>query len=269
MENDDCEIVKVTENIMDVDVGCVKSNSEIKVSCVSRITEVLLLYWMLSGKNVVIKTGDCKRCKLKNGLMYFKNNVKKSVVLAKSLGLELRFKVKKEISKEIYAPKKVVSRRGVFSGLFKVFKGKENRTKRDLLIDLIKGREIIEDITYPEIGMISIDNRCNLCGVCEYICSCNAILIKKDEELGRILFYPGLCVGCGECEKACIREALSFEKGSVRNFEDGIVNLFDAKRNVCKICGKGFYSSENQDICPICKNKEESKKKFLEFLKNI
>ncbi len=269
MDNDDWEIVKSTRNMVNVDIGCVKSNSEIKVACISRITEVLLVYWMLNGKNVVIKTGVCARCRFKDSLAYFKENVRKAIVIARSLGLKSYFKLKKDVSRETYIPKGTVSRREVFSGMFKVFRRRKSQTKRDLLLSLIKNREIVEDITYPEIGLVSIDDNCNLCGVCEYICPADAILIKKDEDLGRVWFYPSLCVGCMECEKACIRTALSFKRGSTRNFKDGIVSLFEAKKNVCKVCGKEFYASDVQDVCPICKNKEESKRKFLEFLKDI
>jgi len=268
MDSDDWRIVKATENMASINIGCVKSKSEIKVSCISRITEVLLAYWMLSGKDILIKTGNCKKCKLRNSLVCFRENVKKAVAIVRSVGIEPRFRLKREEAEITYVPKRAVSRRDIFSGVFKVFK-KGGRTKRELLLGLIKDKEINKDLTYPEIGTININDKCNLCGVCEYVCPSDAILIKKGYSSGEILFYPSLCVGCGECEKACIRDALNFIRGNVKDFKRGIIDLFRAEKNICKICGKEFYSSDKQDVCPVCKNKEESKRKFLEFLKNI
>jgi len=251
IQKDDLFVIKNLENKGVVDIGCIKANSEIKVTCLSRLTEILFLRWALDGKQIILKKGNCNKCKMRASLRYFKYNLKK------------------EPSKNIYIPKTSVSRREVFTSLTNRLSRGSLTTKRELLIKLMKSSSVSLKLGYPEIGIAKVSHDCNLCGVCEHVCSMNAILIKKSEKKGEIYFNPSLCINCKECEKACIKEAIHIEQATTFNFGDKPHKVFEAKRIVCKSCKKEFYSLEDQEICPVCKNKEEAKRKFLEFLKNI
>ncbi len=269
IQKDDLFVIKNLENEGVVDIGCIKANSKIKVTCLSRLTEILFLSWALDDKQIILKKGNCNKCKMKTSLRYFKYNLRKASIIAKSLNIEIKIRLKEEPSEGIYIPKTSVSRREVFTSLTNRLNRVSLTTKRELLIKLMKSSSVSLKLEYPEIGMAKVSHDCNLCGVCEHVCSMNAILIKTSEKKGEIYFNPSLCINCKECEKACIKEAIHIEQATTFNFGDKPHKVFEAKRIVCKSCKKEFYSLEDQEICPVCKNKEEAKKKFLEFLKNI
>ena len=270
MEKDDEYIIDATKKENPIDIGCLRAESKLKITCISRLTESLLLSWFLDNKEVIIKRGNCKRCKMKSSLTYFRGNLRKAIQLSLSLAVPPRIKIKRVPSTHIYIPKeKSLSRREIFTGLSKRFKTKRKIAKREILLNLIKQQEIIEAKSYPEIALIKIDEQCNVCGVCEHICPTDAILIKKTKESAEIHFNPAFCVNCKECEKACIREAIHAHKATTKEFKTKPYVAFTAKRIVCQHCGKEFYSLNEENICPVCKNKEEGKQKFLDFLKNI
>ncbi len=269
MDNNDVELLKETNNLRVVNIGCIKANSDIKITCISRLTETVLTSWVLDKKEIVINKGSCEKCKLKDGLVFFKRNLKNSLIIATAFGVKPLIKIKKNPSEKIYIPKEVVSRRDVFSGFIRKLKKDDHETKREVLVKLLMSREIKKDLLFPYIGEIEISDECNLCGVCEFVCPMNALLIKKGVDNGEILFKPSLCVNCGECVKACIKGAITVKSAKVSFFNKRVMKLFKAKKNVCIECNKEFYSFRDENICPICKNKEESKKKFVEFLKNI
>ena len=265
----DGELLIETKELDNIDIGCIKSRSEIIITCISRLTDTVLLHWIFDEKEIVINRGNCKKCRLNKGLPYFKKNLKNALYLADAFGLKPKIKFKKNPTREYYIPRDTLSRRDMFSGLIKKIKKNKHEMKREILIKLLKNKEIKKDLQFSGIGKIEINDKCNLCGVCEYVCPMDAIFIKKDKSSGKILFNPTLCINCGECERACVKNAINVKSTSVSYFNKGIFKVFEAKKNVCRICKKEFYSLKDEDICPICKNKEESKKKFLDFLKNI
>ena len=270
MEKDDEYLIDATKQENPIDIGCLRAESNLKITCLSRLTEPLMLSWFLDKKEVVIKRGNCKKCRMKSSLTYFRNNLKKAVILSLSLGVLPNIKIRKAISKQIYIPKeKGLSRREIFTGLTKRFKAKQKTTKREILLGLLKAHDVIEKRPYPEIARIDIDERCNVCGVCEYICPTNAILIKKTDSGAEIHFSPAFCVNCKECERACIREAIHAHTATTKEFKAKPYTAFTARRIICEHCGKEFYSLTDESICSVCKNKEEGKQKFLDFLKNI
>ncbi len=270
MEKDDEYIANITKRENTIDIGCIKANSSLKITCLSRLTESLLLFWFVNKKEVAVKRGNCRKCKMKNTLSYFRNNLKKAVQLSLSLGITPRIKIEKSAARQVYIPKeKSLSRREMFSSLAKKFKVREKITKRDMVLRILKQYEIKEKKPYPEIATVKINKKCNICGVCEHICPTDAILIKKTEERAEILFNPTLCINCRECEKACIREAIQVYQATTAEFKAKPYTVFTAKKIICENCGKEFYSITDENVCSVCKNKEEGKQKFLDFLKNI
>ncbi len=265
----DGELLTGTEELEIVDIGCIKSKSDITVTCISRLTDVVLAYWIFNKKEIIINRGDCKRCKLKGSLTYFKRNLRSALYLADAFGLKPKIKFKKNPAEKYYTPKDTVSRRDIFSGLISKIKKDKHETKREILLSFLKDKRVKKDFKFSGIGKIGINDRCNLCGVCEYVCPMDAIFIKKHGNIGKILFNPSSCVNCGECERACVRDAISVSDAPVSYFNKSVIEVFEVKKKVCRICNKEFYSFEDDDICPICKNKESEKRKILDFLKNI
>ncbi len=271
MEKDDAALIQKTNGLSEIDIGCIKSVSKLKVSCISRITDVLLLDWFLKGKKVVIKRGNCRKCKFKETLKYFRYNVNKAVVLRLSTGVKPSLKIKRVLSDKPYLPKEVISRRDIFTGLTKKFTKSKRKSKRSILIRLLKDSNfgIKQNMVYKESGKVTITDECNLCGVCEHICAMEAILIKKDQEKGVIFFNPQLCINCKECETACIRKAIKVDDATPATLIEKPQKVFEAKRSICENCGKEFYTKTDDKVCSVCKIKEEGKKQFMDFLKNI
>lgn len=266
IQKDNEHLLKATENRQDIDIGCIFSDADIKVACISRITEDLLISWFADGKNVVIKKGDCKKCKFAGTLLYFTQSLKKSAVLARAMNIEPHIKIKTKKSDSVYIPKDQLSRREMFSSLR--ITTHKSKPKRELLIKTLKNR-IKNDADYVDSARLSISSNCNLCGICEHVCPRDAILIKKGESRGSIYFNPSLCIACGVCEDACIHDAINLKKASVSNLLQKPYNVYDATKKICIRCKREFYSNNNDELCSVCRSKEKNKDKFLDFLNNI
>ncbi len=267
IKKDDKQLIKETQNSNTVDIGCIFSNSEIKIACISRITEDLLAYWFANKKSVKIKKGNCKRCKFKDTLKYFNNSVKKAVIISRAIGLKPEITIKTDKSEKVYIPKESVSRRKIFSGFSIVPSNSE--PKRTIIRDIVKNN-IINDLPYPDSADLSINSSCTLCGVCAHICPPKAIRITKHEEGGYIRFLPSLCINCKECIKACLYDSITITKSGVSSLVAQPKTVFKAIKKVCKICKKEFYTTnEDEELCRVCSLKENEKQNFLNFLKNL
>ncbi len=271
IEKDNELLIKELSEDKSVDVGCIFSESEIKVACVSRLTEDLLLGWFTEGKPVFIKKGNCESCRFRDSLKYFNLSLKKAVALAVAVGLKPEIKIGTQKAPSPYIPRKSVSRRNLFSSvrLPGVKSIKKHKSKRIILVELLRRHEIVNDLEYEESARLEINSKCTLCGVCEHVCAADAILIKHSDEDGQIYFNPSLCINCGECEEACIYSALEFEPGRVSDMLKPPKMVFEAFKKVCSSCGKEFFASDEVDLCSACRAREESKAQFLNFLKNL
>lgn len=267
IKKDNKLLLKETNEDKEIDIGCIFSNSKIKITCLSRITEDLLINWFKEDKAVMLKKGNCKTCKFKQTLDYFNKSFKKSIILAKAMGFKPNIKIKTEKSSKVYIPKESVSRRNMFSGLS--IAPPHSMPKRDILIKAVS-KTVINNIPYQDSAEITIDSSCTLCGVCSHICPTKAITIVKDDKKGYIFFAPSLCVNCRECEEACIYKSISVETQKVSSIISKPKKVFEATKKVCSECKKEFYSSdEDKDTCNVCSAKENGKQQFLNFLKNL
>ncbi len=267
IKKDNKQLLKETKENRQIDIGCIFSNSKIKITCLSRITEDLLINWFKDAKTVTLKRGNCKSCKFKKTLRYFNESFKKSVILAEAMSIKPDIKIKTEKSDSVYIPKESVSRRNMFSSLN--ITPPRSLPKRDILIKAIS-QPITNDTLYTDSAKITIDSSCTLCGVCSHICPVKAITIVKDDSKGYIFFSPSLCINCKECEEACIYKSISVETQNVSSIVSKPKKVFEATKKVCTECKKEFYSAnEEEDTCHVCSAKEDSKQQFLNFLKNL
>ncbi len=266
IKKDNKELINFTKDAKTIDIGCIFSESDIKIACISRITEDLLINWFASQKEILIKRGNCKRCKFKDTLKYFNESFKKAALLAQALEIRPNIKIKTQKSSRVYIPRESFSRRDMFSP-FKALPRK-SIPKRKLLIQALTDR-IKNETDYPDAAVMKITKQCTICGVCEYVCSQKAVLIEKKEDKGIIYFNSSLCIACRECEDACIYNALKIKTSTVSKLVSNPIKVFETQKKVCRICGKEFYSDEDKDICSTCRAKEEGKSNFLKFLKNI
>lgn len=264
LNKDDSYILSHTKELNKIEIGCIFAQSDIKVSCISRITESLLLSWMMNKKTITINKGNCKSCKFKKTKKLFFYNLKKAVILAKSFGIEINLKIKTATSDKKFIPTLSVSRRD----LLRITSKSKKKSKREVILTQIKEKELKKDLGYPEIATISIGSSCNLCGICEHVCPQEAILIEK-KEIGRVLFNPKLCIGCKECTEACLYDAIKIKPATTKSLTLKPLILIEIKQKICESCKKPFYSTSNDRLCPACKSREQKKKSLIDFIKNI
>ncbi len=264
IRRNDTALIKLSQGEQNIDIGCIFSNSKIKISCVSRLTEGVLINWFMHSKNITIHKGNCKKCKFSKTITFFTNSLKKACILAKSMNIKPTLKIKTDKSSAVHIPKDLISRRN----LLNVIKSKKEKPKRVMLAQEISGK-IEKDIVYPDIALISISNECNLCGICEHICPVNAIFIDKKERSASLYFNPSLCINCLECQRACTHQAISFQKHSTVLFNKKPYEAFTAKKKICTVCKKEFFSNDNGSICPLCSQKKARSKDLMDFFKEI
>ncbi len=264
IKKDNLYLIKSTEDDNKIDVGCIFAESKIKIACVSRLSEDVLLDWFLKEKNIIIKKGNCKTCKFKNTLAYFYDSLKNAVILSKAINKKPKIKIQTKKSKSIFIPKETLSRRDILSNL----RPKTSSTKRKIITRLLRDN-IKTDVEYRYSARMSISNECNLCKICQHVCPANAIQIIKGKKSGYIYFDPSACVKCYACEDACIRKAIKIEDSTVLEITKEPYEIFEVKQKVCKSCGAVFYSNNENNICFSCLTKQERKKSLIDFFKDI
>jgi len=264
IKKDNLHLMKSTEDDNKIDVGCIFAESEIKIACVSRLSEDVLLDWFLKEKDIIIKKGNCKTCKFNSTLAYFYDSLKNAVILSKAINKKPQIKIQTKKSESVFIPKETLSRRDILSNL----RPKTSPTKRKITTRLIKDN-IKTDIEYKYSARIYISNECNLCKICQHVCPTNAIRIIKDKDSGHIYFNPSACVKCYACEDACIRKAIEIKDSTVSEITKESYEIFEVKQKVCKNCGAVFYSNSEDDICFSCITKKERKKSLIDFFKDI
>ena len=247
-----------------LDIGCIFSNSSVKVSCISRITDDVIVNYLSNGKNVTIKKGNCSGCIFEQTLPIFDKSLKRAKNIAESLHTKGILFIEKDASDQVHIPENGVSRRALFS----TFLNKKQTNKREILKKAVENK-IEKQFDYDGIFNLKISNACTLCGMCEIVCTQNAIVVKKYEHSGKIYFNPSLCTGCKACIETCVQNAVSFKYGTTLDLKSRAVKLIEMQKNVCRICGKEFFSQKDEDICYLCKNKQNKKDDLLQFLKNL
>lgn len=262
VKKDNEKLIKSTEG--NLDIGCIFSNASIKVACVSRITDDVMVTYLASGKNVTIKKGECSDCAFKKTLPVFDKNLERARNIAASLNIKSSLSVEKDAAKQVHIPKNSVSRRELFA----TFLAQNQTNKREILKKAV-GSLVKKQVDYDGIFELKISNACTFCGMCEIVCTQNAIAVKKYEDSGKIYFNPSLCTGCKACVESCIQNAISFKHGTTLDLKSKAVKLIEMQKNVCKLCGKEFFSQKDEDVCYLCKDKQNKKNDLLQFLKDL
>ncbi len=266
IKKDNNELLKTTKGVSTIDIGCINADSDIKVACISRITEDLLISWFIEGKLVYVKKGDCKKCKFNKTVDYFMKSLKKAVLLAKSMKIKPKIRIQTVTAQSAYIPKESLSRRDILSSL--KLANKDWKTRRQSLIELIQDRVYL-DLDYPDSVELSVSDSCTLCGICEHVCPADALLIQEYDDRGVIYFDPSLCVACYECQTACMYGAVSIKQSSLSNMIKKPLKLFEAGKRVCKYCHNEFFSRKETSICSNCRTKQVRKKRLIDFFKDI
>lgn len=253
--NTDIEIIKGVEN---PSFGCIFSQGENKLSCVSRITENLIVYFVLKFGYINIYMGDCSNCKFKNSLEIFEKNLNKAKQILEAFCINTEsVKIKQAKSSEPFEPNLGIARRNIL-------KIKENIPKRSFLIELVK-ENIKNHAFYPGIINLSIADTCDFCSICESVCPKGAIIIEKDQTAA-IYFNPSVCSACKNCIDACPKNALSEEKAFVNDFIPKALKLFEKPKKICS-CGNIYYT--DKEICPECEIKNKKKQELLSYVKDL
>ncbi|AEA33104.1 4Fe-4S dicluster domain-containing protein [Hippea maritima] len=261
IKNDNEKLLKETSSLSEIEIGCIFSTANNKISCIYRLDHSILTAWFLSGKAVKIKRGNCKSCKLKNQVNLFFKELRIATRLVKSSGIEPNIKINSSTAEKPHIPKEGLSRRELLSAL----KKPSSKPKRMLFL---KKLNPIEKTECKITAKITITNSCDLCGICEVVCPTEVILIQKEQK-GSIWFNPAACINCQNCQNGCLKGAIKLETGHTSLLKAKPQVVFEAEKKLCKNCKSFFYSNADEDICPTCKSKQSKKQSIIEMFKNI
>lgn len=106
-----------------------------------------------------------------------------------------------------------------------------------------------QDAKLP-FGIVEVDAKeCSMCGLCASHCPTNAINLKKEMELVKLLFNYNLCITCGICLKRCPRKAMRIEKLlDLKRFEQPISILMESKTVKCQLCNIAFSPDKQIEV---------------------
>ncbi|WP_025270715.1 4Fe-4S dicluster domain-containing protein [Hippea sp. KM1] len=261
IRNDNYRLLNETSSLERIEIGCIFSKAANKVSCIYRLDHSILTAWLLMGKPVRIKRGDCKSCKFKNQARLFFEELRIAVRLAKAADIEPDIKINKSTAEKVHIPKEGLSRRELLSAL----KKPSSKPKRILFL---KHLNPIERIECRITAKITITDSCDLCGICEVVCPTDAILIQK-EQRGEVWFNPAACINCQNCLIGCLRGAIEIESGYTDLLKAEPEVIFEAKKRICTKCKTPFYSNSEEEVCPACKSRDAKKQSIIDMFKNI
>ncbi|OQX55213.1 MAG: hypothetical protein B5M53_04545 [Candidatus Cloacimonas sp. 4484_209] len=225
------------------------------LSCISRLTENVLFRLIKTGFEVEIVKGECSGCEYEKSLFVFERNMNFLEDILSSFNIKERPVIKQEIAeKEI--EKEESPRREFFRMFAKPIRDmRAEKPRRLFFMDLIQGPLSERETDF--LLNISINDNCNLCGACVFVCPTKAITVEKDDIKGIIYFSPSLCVGCRNCIDVCMKEAVKGERGNMVLLNRDTVKLKELNRQVCTHCGTVFYSAGEKELCDICKMRKE------------
>ncbi|AHF97807.1 hypothetical protein DESACE_03100 [Desulfurella acetivorans A63] len=262
-ENDAIELnrnldIDIIKNVTEPSFGCIFAKGDNKISCISRLGENLIVYFVLKFGYINIFKGNCEKCKFKMSLEVFEKNLKKTQEILKALDISFdAVKIEQSSLDKPFEPNFGISRRDVF-------KIKERVPKRDFLIELIK-ENIKQSAEYIGTIRLSINEICDFCSICESVCPKGAIIIEK-RETAAIYFNPSLCSACKNCIDACPKNAITAKKAFVEDLIPKALKLFEKPKKICS-CGNVYYTDE--EICPECEIKNKKRQELLSYIKDL
>ncbi len=256
--NLDIEIFKKAE---EPTFGCIFALGDNKISCISRLSEHLIVYFVLKFGYINIYKGDCTDCKFRKSLEVFNKNLNKAKQILTAFGKSTdTIVITQEKSTEPFEPTLGMSRRDVF-------KIKENVPKRKFLIELVKANLIDskKHVPFDSTFRLSIESNCDFCSICESVCPKGAIIVEKNDTAA-IYYNPSLCCACNNCIDACPKNAISANEAFVEDLVPKAIKLFEMPKKICS-CGNTYYTTSN--ICPQCELKNKKKEELLSYVKDL
>lgn len=308
-ERDDKKIIQEIESKQwagTFRISCERGDpaSDLIVSCLGRLTEVLLLEPIRMGAQAVeIIQPSCVECSSAKASANLDRTIQQALYLYEMLGIERGSIFKKNIPLRdlIKKPEKPVSRRELFGAITKnamgvaaasipdfdnkekgdteefrnvIYKRPEN-FKRALLLESLRNflqkdrtlKTVYVNSNDAMLAEVEVASECTACGVCAALCPTGAITQLQTESLFSLSFNPHLCTNCRVCEKACMHKAINIKESALLNLlvEQKELKLFEGKRKACVVCRLDFIDN-GSEICPLCMDRHKRQTSALEAL---
>jgi hydrogenase-4 component H len=124
-------------------------------------------------------------------------------------------------------------------------------------------------------GLVKINvDECICCGMCDYVCVSEAVIVTQYEKSCDWSYYPGRCTFCGKCVEICPSMALSHEPKTAPSYlkPEALKEVHRVAYPVCLSCGRTAqpvtktvlaraFAEVSEDIiaisklCPRCRQK--------------
>jgi ferredoxin len=245
-------------------IQCARSkinNDEGQVVCVHAYSIVNILQDYKQGvRQLVVATGDCRKCCHHNVATYLQKNlqtVNELLIDAQSKPIKAYFlnheNWQNYYKKSLALSSKTINRRNFFKQLVEEAKDlsptEQDKTK------IINAGRLLPVVKPPQKlpFIFSLDYaKCNLCLVCINLCPQTVLDIHTVSHTQSLFSMEHRdCNGCNLCITVCDKDAITITKN--KKAKGSIINLIAAK---CEICGVPFYSFEQsksqQTLCRIC-----------------
>ena len=263
-----------------------QNKDSVCLTCLGRINVNIILGTAILGfDEIVMISGVCSLCRLKDGKKLLTNAITISEILLKSMGLvefsidlkekeikrkedlsrreilsKISQKVKSKSSAFIYQGQKVI-REKVRSALKDKYNG-ESFSNRNFLVELLKQKACVNDVIVkykPEFpwGKIIIDEgKCSACGICISLCPMKAITKETINEDQILYFNSSLCTNCSLCNDACPESAIDFEEdiNIADIFRDKYKVVAKIRQTSCIACGE-LITKKRDKLCHTCQKR--------------
>lgn len=285
-------------------ISCEKgdASSDLTVSCLGRLTEVLLLWPIRAGAQAVeIAQPACKDCPSVKAVSHLSDIIRRTLYLYEMLGIERDRIYIKEVPQQgsTKSSEKSVSRREFLGALSKNaaaaipdFENKEDENgedfrdvihkrhenpKRALLLESLRDfsheagtlNTVYADSKDSILAEVEVTAECTACGVCAAVCPTGAIIQIRTEDHFSLNFRPDLCTNCKVCVTACMHKAVSIKGSVLLNLllQQKEMRLFEGKKKACSLCRMDFIDKgAGSVICPLCLDRHRRQMAAIENL---
>ncbi|NCO83103.1 MAG: hypothetical protein COW90_03385 [Nitrospirae bacterium CG22_combo_CG10-13_8_21_14_all_44_11] len=280
------------------------ASSDLIVSCLGRLTDVLLLEPVRMGASKIeIIQPLCSECPSAKASANLDKTIRQALHLYEMLGIERDRILKKNIPLQdlIKMPEKPVSRReflgairknamgaaaasipdfenkdnGKAEGFRDVIQQRRENLKRTLLLESLRNflqkdrtlKTVYVNSKDAILAEIEVTSECAACGVCAALCPTGAINQTQTDDLFSLSFNPHLCTNCKVCAKACMHKAINIKESALLNLlvKQKELKLFEGKRKACAICNLDFIDN-GSEICPLCMDRHKRQMSAVETL---
>lgn len=120
--------------------------------------------------------------------------------------------------------------------------------KKKFYLEAVKSGAMVNDL-YPQP---KVAGTCFFCRACAVLCPAGCLRVVEEKGGITLQVDSVSCTSCGLCVEVCWYGALAMTREGRNSLQGNPIPLADGGRYRCKDCGREFWASSDNSLCPRC-----------------